>query len=57
MTDPTRFEALVGALCLALVAPDEEQAARAATLAEALAAGMEPAEVECAKAQALERTR
>jgi hypothetical protein len=47
------YEALVTALVLALSGPSNEHSRRAFTLAEKFAAGMEPATVDAAKAEAL----
>jgi len=46
------YDALVGALTLAITAPTEEKAQKAARLAECFAAGLSRHEVERAKKQA-----
>ena len=51
----TSLEALTEALYLALIAPDDHRAAQAAELAEGIARGMEPSEVEEAQRRALIR--
>lgn len=53
MIPRTRTEALTNALILAITAPTDEQADRAGTLADALAVGLTPAEIEACKADAL----
>jgi len=49
----TQFQALVETLRLALIAPDDARAAKAASLAESIAAGLTIAHVEMAKRLAL----
>lgn len=49
----TQIEALTKALVLAITAPTEAQAAKAVTLAEAIARGLTKAQMERAKANAL----
>ena len=49
----TQFQALIEALHLALIAPDDARAAKAASLAESIAAGLTIAHVEMAKRLAL----
>ena len=51
----TQTEALTKALVLAITAPTEAQATKAVTLAEAIARGMTKAQMERAKAKALQQ--
>lgn len=51
----TPYKALVEALFLALTAPTEEKSQKAAALAEQIAAGLTPSQVERAKGTALKR--
>ena len=51
---PTQAEALTRALMLAITAPTNKHAERAANLAEEIARGMSPEEVEACKTAALE---
>lgn len=53
--DMTPLEALTLALYLSLTAPDDHKAAQAAELAEQIARGMQPADVEKAQRRALIR--
>lgn len=49
----TQTQALTKALILALIAPSDEQASRASDLAESIAHGLDFAQVEQCKADAL----
>lgn len=49
----TDYEALVLALTLALTAPTDQQTAKAVTMAEQIAAGLDRVSVERAKREAL----
>lgn len=49
----TQTQALTKALILAITAPDDDRATQAATLAESIAQGLDSAQVEQCKANAL----
>ena len=51
----TQLEALTATLLLGLIAPDDARAAKAASLAESIAAGLTSEQVDKAKALALTR--
>lgn len=53
---PSQADTLTAALVLGITAPTDEQAARAADLAERIAAGMDEETVEQCKAEAIRQT-